>query len=71
MFIGHIHVMCAIFLGILFSVYSQELFEVVPTDFIAGIAATHPPKDPWRVLTVLHGARTLAIRPPYVSTGVS
>jgi hypothetical protein len=71
MFTGHIHVLCAIFLEILFSVHSQELFEVVATDFIAGIAATNPPKDPWRVLTVLHGAKTLAIRPPYVSTGLS
>jgi len=65
------HILCAKFLGILFSVHTQELFDVVATDFIAGIAATHPPKDPWRVLTVLHGARTLAIRSPYISTGVS
>jgi predicted RNA-binding protein with PUA domain len=69
MFIGR--KLCAIFLGVLFSVHSQELCEVVATDFIAGIAAMHPPKDPWRVLTVLHGARTLAIRSPYVSTVVS
>jgi hypothetical protein len=40
---------------LLFSIYSQELFEVATTDFIAGNAATqndlaHPLKDLWRVL---------------------
>jgi hypothetical protein len=60
----------------LFSIYSQELFEVATTDFIAGNAETrnvlaHPLKDPWRVLVSSKGCCSSNYQILFCSTGIS
>jgi len=51
-----LYIVCSI-LMVLFSIDSQELFKVVATDFIAGIAMTHHVLVPsQRSLCVLHSS---------------
>jgi hypothetical protein len=72
MFIGF--ELCLFILKLLFSINSEELFEVAVTDFIAGNAVTrrvlaHPLKDLWHVCTVSHAATIPAATSAFVSTG--
>jgi len=61
---------------LLFSINSEELFEVAVTDFIARIAVTHhvlahPLENLWHVCIVPHAAAIPAATSASVSTGDS
>ena len=68
--------MCVFVVLLLFSINSEELFEVAVTDFFAPIAVTHyvlahPLVDLWHVYIVSHAAAIPAATSASVSTGDS
>jgi hypothetical protein len=63
-------------LMLLFSINSEELFEVEVTDFIARIAVmchvlAHPLEDLWHVYIISHAAAIPAATSASISTGDS
>jgi hypothetical protein len=68
--------LCVFIVMLLFSINSEELFEVAVTDFIAPTAVTHhvlahPLEDLWPVYIVSHAAAIPAATSASISTGDS